>query len=78
MPKFSGTGISPIGTANFLIYIHDSWHTKAPTRKQGFSHLGRDRLCFEGQESAEFEVLFFVGSSVLNIPACSRKPLPAI
>jgi chorismate synthase len=27
-------------------------------------------LCFLGQESCKFEVQFFVGSSVVNIPAC--------
>ncbi|MCS4433476.1 hypothetical protein [Aquiflexum gelatinilyticum] len=26
--------------------------------------------CFVGQESAKFEVQFFVGSSVVKIPAC--------
>jgi len=27
-------------------------------------------LCFVGQESGKFEVQFFVGSSVVKIPAC--------
>ena len=26
--------------------------------------------CFVGQESAKFEVQFFVGSSVVKVPAC--------
>ena len=30
----------------------------------------RGLTCFEGQESGKFKVQFFVGSSVVNIPAC--------
>ncbi len=31
--------------------------------------------CFVGQESGKFKVQFFVGSSVVKIPACSCKTL---
>jgi hypothetical protein len=39
-------------------HTHNITYTQA-----GFS-------CFVGQESAKFEVQFFVGSSVVKIPAC--------
>ena len=38
-------------------------------RTHNSSYTQAGVLCFAGQESAKFEVQFFVGSSVLKIPA---------
>ncbi len=42
--------------------------TKTPACNSRFAKAGVS--CFVGQESAKFEVQFFVGSSVVKIPAC--------
>jgi len=48
--------------------------TKQTTEKEGRRHnityTQAGVSCFVGQESAKFKVQFFVGSSVVKIPAC--------
>ncbi|SEG09183.1 hypothetical protein SAMN03080598_02440 [Algoriphagus boritolerans DSM 17298 = JCM 18970] len=48
--------------------------TKQTTEKEGRRHnityTQAGVSCFVGQESGKFKVQFFVGSSVVKIPAC--------
>jgi hypothetical protein len=39
-------------------------------RNDNITYAQEGVSCFVGQESAKFEVHFFVGSSVVKIPAC--------
>jgi hypothetical protein len=39
-------------------------------RSDNITYTQAGGSCFVGQESAKFEVQFFVGSSVVKIPAC--------
>ena len=39
-------------------------------RSDNITYTQAGGSCFEGQENAIFEVQFFVGSSVVKIPAC--------
>jgi hypothetical protein len=39
-------------------------------RRHNITYTQAGVSCFVGQESAKFEVQFFVGSSVVKIPAC--------
>jgi hypothetical protein len=39
-------------------------------RTDNISYTQAGVLCFVGQESGKFEVQFFVGSSVVESPAC--------
>ena len=42
--------------------------TRTPAPNTTYPQAGAS--CFVGQEISKFEVLFFVGSSVVKIPAC--------
>jgi hypothetical protein len=39
-------------------------------RSDNITYTQAGVLCFDGQKSAIFEVQFFIGSSVVKIPAC--------
>jgi len=39
-------------------------------RRHNITYTQAGVSCFVGQESGKFEVQFFVGSSVVKIPAC--------
>ncbi|MFC0654367.1 hypothetical protein [Mongoliitalea lutea] len=43
---------------------------KTEGRPDNITYTQAGVSCFVGQESGKFEVLFFVGSSVVKIPAC--------
>lgn len=44
--------------------------TKEEHRTDNITYTQAGVSCFVGQESARFKVQFFVGSSVVKIPAC--------
>ena len=44
--------------------------TKEEHRTHNITYTQAGVSCFVGQESGKFEVQFFVGSSVVKIPAC--------
>ena len=44
--------------------------TKEEHRTHNITYTQAGVSCFVGQESGKFEVQFFVGSSVVRIPAC--------
>ncbi|MCB0526354.1 MAG: hypothetical protein H6576_05945 [Lewinellaceae bacterium] len=43
---------------------------KKEQRTANITYTQAGVLCFVGQESANFKVQFFVGSSVVKIPSC--------
>jgi hypothetical protein len=45
-------------------------HMLYKARRHNITYTQAGVSCFVGQESAKFEVQFFVGSSVVKIPAC--------
>ncbi|MEX2568995.1 MAG: reverse transcriptase N-terminal domain-containing protein [Cyclobacteriaceae bacterium] len=63
-------GLAPSGIIWYLRYQMPILGTHITYTQAGVSPLRRGRLCFVGQESGKFEVWFFVGSSVVKIPAC--------
>ncbi|MCW0517531.1 hypothetical protein [Riemerella anatipestifer] len=45
-------------------------HGRKKARLPNITYTQAGVSCFVGQESGKFEVQFFVGSSVVKIPAC--------
>jgi len=45
--------------------------TEKEGRRHNITYTQAGVWCFVGQESGKFEIQFFVGSSVVKIPACA-------
>jgi len=56
--------------AKEYVFANADGQTKKEHRTHNITYTQAGVLCFVGQESAKFEVQFFVGSSVVKIPAC--------
>ncbi len=56
--------------AKEYVFANADRQTKKEHRTHNITYTQARVSCFVGQESAIFEVQFFVGSSVIKIPAC--------
>ena len=56
--------------AKEYVFTNADRQTKKEHRTHNITYTQAGVSCFVGQESGKFKVQFFVGSSVVKIPAC--------
>ena len=56
--------------AKEYVFANADRQTKKEHRTHNITYTQAGVSCFVGQESGKFKVQFFVGSSVVKIPAC--------